>query len=182
MWSAKKCDINRPCLAIGFDTPNIRNGIPPKSKQFWNPISEIAIWKIGVTYQKIKMKICGLPTDNIAAAQFYFIYHFAFSEKLVCVWRSIILVDFLITSIKCNSRWQINLPLGHFFLQLLLLPKILGFCLILRRKGKKNYELHTPIISSSSVIQVVPLSKGRKFNFIYILRFPTRNIYYLGPF
>ena len=31
--------------------------------------------------------------------------------------RSIILVDFLITSIKCNSRWQINLPSGNFFLQ-----------------------------------------------------------------
>ena len=29
--------------------------------------------------------------------------------------RSIILVDFLITSIKCNSRWQINLPSGNFF-------------------------------------------------------------------
>ena len=105
MWSAKKCDINRPCLAIGFDTPNIRNGIPPKSKQFWNPISEIAIWKIGATggggvfynycqlRQKIKMKICARAaalsltvTDNIAAAaQFYFIYHFAFSEKFVCV-------------------------------------------------------------------------------------------------
>ena len=28
--------------------------------------------------------------------------------------RSIILVDFLITSIKCNSRWQINLPSGNF--------------------------------------------------------------------
>ena len=165
MGSAKKCDINRPCMAIGFDTPNICNGIPPKSKQFWNPISEMAIWKIwatgggGVFYnycplrQKIKMKICARAaalsltvTDNIAAAaQFYFIYHFAFSEKFVCVWRSIILVDFLITSIKCNSRWQINLPLGHFFLQLLLLPKILGFCLILRRKGKKIMNYIPPL-------------------------------------
>ena len=59
--------------------------------------------------------------------------------------RSIILVDFLITSIKCNSRWQINLPLGHFFLQLLLLPKILGFCLILRRKGKKIMNYIPPL-------------------------------------